>query len=74
MKYVLRIQTYPKGTTDVPYDTEKAAQEALAKLQAHVEEGVGKYSFRGMPHLDTSKVTGLLSVVPWDDEAWAKPI
>lgn len=69
MKYLLRIQTYPQGTTDVPYDTEKAAQEALSKFQAHVEAGAGKYSSRGMPTLDTSKVKGLLSVVPWDDEA-----
>ncbi|GAC1360227.1 MAG: hypothetical protein NVSMB31_20410 [Vulcanimicrobiaceae bacterium] len=69
MTYVLRIPTYSKGTIDVPYDSEKAAQEALAKLRAHVEEGAGKYSSRGLPNLDTSKVAGLFSVVSLDDEA-----
>ena len=70
MKYLLRIQTYNKGALDVPYDTEEAAHEALAKLKAHIAEGFGKnYSFRGMPQLDVSEATGQLSVVAQEDEA-----
>jgi hypothetical protein len=70
MKYLLRIQTYNKGALDVPYDTEEAAHEALAKLKAHIAEGAGKYSsFRGIPQFDVTEATGLLSVVPHEDEA-----
>ena len=68
MKYLLRIQTSNKGALDVPYDTEEAAHEALAKLEAHIAEGAGKYSsIPGMPQFDASEATGLLSVVPQED-------
>jgi len=70
MKYLLRIPTTGHhGTLDISFDTEDAARESLAALQAHMTKGGGTYSFLGAGAIDTNKIAGLVTVVPWDDEA-----